>query len=82
MLCNDLPTCNSKSIAEKQQENLPRLQAKLLIVEGNIAAGKSIFSQRLGKQFGFLVRGSFVPSNIFISVHICCFYYLLHVVAT
>ena len=53
---NNSPTCNSKSIAEKQQENMSCVQAKLLIVEGNIAAGKSIFSQRLGKQFGFLVR--------------------------
>jgi len=64
---NNSPTCNSKSIAEKQQENMPCVQAKLLIVEGNIAAGKSIFSQRLGKQFGFLVHDEPAPKNPYLA---------------
>lgn len=52
--------CHSMAAAQKwkrsRQQDLTKVEGKLLIVEGNIAAGKSTFSKRLGECFGFEVR--------------------------
>ena len=53
-LCNTFSSADLH-VMEKTQQSSPHLQGKLLIVEGNIAAGKSVFSKRLGKHFGFVV---------------------------
>ena len=52
----------NKLMMKQTRQKLPKLQGKLLIVEGNIAAGKSTFSQRLGKHFDYVVRiAQFLP---------------------
>ena len=45
-----------KRLISSSNSTLSSKQGKLILVEGNIAAGKSILSKRLGEHFNFVVR--------------------------
>lgn len=41
-------------VHKHKQKDMPQTQGKLLVIEGNIAAGKSTFSKRLGEYFNYV----------------------------
>ena len=51
--CRDL---EPKRLISSSNLRLSSKQGKLILVEGNIAAGKSVLSKRLGEHFNFVVR--------------------------